>query len=350
MKIKTVWVSHVVCWVLFITYEISVIAILTGKTFPTIDYLLSYAVNIILFYFSGHVVMPTLNENKFKSFWLFPTLLISEICGYLLLMTAINKLGLFIDSKKFNIFSYDKSSLLRSLWRGIYFIMLSVAYWFGFRNAAQKKHINDLKIENLHSRLEKTKLERNIVKTENAYLRSQINPHLLFNILNFLYSSLYDLSQDAARCVILLADIMSYSLAKLNEDGKVGLNEEIKQIKNLIELNQLRFKHKLYLNLAIEADEEQGQIIPLVLVTFVENIFMHGELTDKNNQAQVSIINNDKGLQYKSVNKKKVEISLGNGIGIKNACMRLETYYSGHYSLYIDDSDDFYVVNLQITL
>ena len=191
-------------------------------------------------------------------------------------------------------------------------------------------------------------LERNLFKAKNAYLTSQINPHLLFNTLNFIYSNLYDVSKKAAEIVLLLSDMMRYSLTEIGEDGKVELSQEVDHIKNMISLNQARFNDKLQIKLNLNGDFTV-RIIPLVLLTFIENVFKHGDLSDHNNPAQINISYYNNILEFYCSNKlRKVNTKRGDAIGIENSKTRLEIAYNKNYVLTTGVEGDKFVTKLTI--
>jgi LytS/YehU family sensor histidine kinase len=152
------------------------------------------------------------------------------------------------------------------------------------------KRIDDLENTQLRNELQNQALEKALLATENAYLKSQINPHFLLNTLNFLYNSVSKLSEKIADSVMTLSDIMRYALTNADEDGKVKLESEIEHISNFIKLNQARFNQRLCIELLMEGDPEGLRIIPLVLITLAENVFKYGDLLSESYPAKINII------------------------------------------------------------
>ena len=111
--------------------------------------------------------------------------------------------------------------------------------------------------------------------SELALLRSQINPHFLFNTLNNLYSLVYKRSDEAPSVVMKLSEIMSYMLYDANSE-KVMLKKEIEYLHSFIELNELRLKEGKVTSFKIEGDYTNQLIPPMLLIPFVENAFKHG--------------------------------------------------------------------------
>jgi len=189
-----------------------------------------------------------------------------------------------------------------------------------------------------------------LLSTENAYLKSQINPHFLLNTLNFLYNSVSKLSGEIAESVLLLSDIMRYALTNADEDGKVWLELEIENIISFIKLNQARFNQRLNINMEVTGSTEGLRIIPLVLITFTENVFKYGDLLNGNYPVKISVNINNGTLTFITQNakRKKVHQYGSHGIGIENVKSRLAMYYQ--YELIIEDSETEYKSTLKVKL
>jgi two-component system LytT family sensor kinase len=343
-------IIHCICWLIFITYEILFITTLTGKPLGFSDYFFPYAINISLFYFHAHFVMELKRGKKgrigFLVFWL-----VLEIVLYLLVIHIAGNLAQAARGIKINPLSIEKFEVLRSVWRGIYFILLGSAYWFAKKSIAQNNKISAMEYERLENLIEKKELEKNLIRSDNAYLRSQVNPHLLFNTLNFIYGAIFEVSEQAAQSVILLSEIMRYSLTEANEDGKVPLSHEITHIKNFISINELRLKGPFAIQTFFQEDETNTRIIPLILMTLVENLFIHADLTAGNaDDSYLYITCRDNELTYLSKNRKKQFSTIGHGLGIPNIMERLKTHYLDKFVLELENTSDFYSVKLEISL
>jgi LytS/YehU family sensor histidine kinase len=198
---------------------------------------------------------------------------------------------------------------------------------------------------------ERQRLELELVSSQNAFLQAQINPHLLFNTLNFIHSEVQEVSETASQAIITLSDMMRYSLVENTMDGKVSLEKEIEQIENLIRINQYRFNNKLCLRLDVEGEFETARIVPLVLVPFVENLFKYADLTDASNPANVRLSVKDGIMEFSTFNKKRKTISFSSpGIGINNIRTRLQSTYGDRFSLELDEHDSDFSVYLKIIL
>jgi len=225
---------------------------------------------------------------------------------------------------------------IAAVFTGIFFIFLSTAFKFGvdwFLNEKVKKN------------LEKEKLI-----AELAFLRSQINPHFLFNSLNNIYSLAYQKSDKAPEAIIKLSEIMRYMLQESNEP-KVKLVREIRYLENYIELQKLRFKGHVFVNLDIGGNYAEQQIAPLILISFIENVFKHGVVSEFESPVKINIRINNSELKFDIRNKKsRLNKDESSGIGLSNVKRRLDLLYPGDYVLNIEEDSETYYCTLSLIL
>jgi LytS/YehU family sensor histidine kinase len=203
---------------------------------------------------------------------------------------------------------------------------------------------------------EKQELDTRNIQTELNFLKSQINPHFLFNTLNSLYALTLKKSDDAPEIVIKLSEMMRYMLYECNEK-KVPLRKEVDYIRNYLDLERLRHK-KTAIRLEVEGETSDLMIAPLIFIAFVENCFKHG-ISHHLSQSYVSIhimIENQE-VNFFVENNKAEKLPMreaarkSGGIGIANVKRRLELMYpEGNYSLEVHDKANTYSVNLWIKL
>ncbi len=342
--------THVILWAIFITYELSYLYLASGKLGNFWDFAPHYLLNMILLYFNTWCLKKTYAEKN----WLLLMVLIIvlEVAVYL----CIHFIGalLFVYLKllpNIDFHSQLRLAIIQEVYRALYFIGISFAYWFALALNAQKKLVFELNNKQLTHEKAIAEMEKNLMQAKNAYLQSQLNPHLLFNTLNFIYNSVRKISEKSATAIMLLADMMRYSLSNASDEGMVGLQKEIDHIFNLIKLNQLRFNEKLNLKIDVGGTFDDELIIPLLLLTFVENIYKHGDLTDPSFAATVSIHCENHLLKMVCINKKKkANLNQGWGIGIKNAETRLAIYYPGRHEIKIADAGPVYMLTLELQL
>jgi len=127
----------------------------------------------------------------------------------------------------------------------------------------------------LESQREKKELQSQTLQSELKFLKSQINPHFLFNTLNSLYALTLKKSDQAPEIVLKLSEMMRYMLYECNE-REVPLSKEINYLKNYLELEKIRQGKKMEINFAMDGEVGHQKIAPLMFIPFVENSFKHG--------------------------------------------------------------------------
>ena len=188
-------------------------------------------------------------------------------------------------------------------------------------------------------------------QTELQFLRTQLNPHFLFNSLNSIYSLVRNKSNDAPEAVITLSELMRYMLYEANQE-QVLLKKEIAYIKNYIYLQRLRLSNSEKVKLNVQGNYEKKRIYPLLLITFIENAFKYGTdfkgATDV--QIRIQVIKNELVLSVKNIIGSYKKDKDSSGIGLINIENRLQLLYPRAHSLTIVKENGYYEVLLKITL
>ena len=182
---------------------------------------------------------------------------------------------------------------------------------------------------------------------EIKFLKSQLNPHFIFNSLNNIYSLAYFKSEKALLAIEKFSDMMRYTTYKSQKD-EISLQEEINYIKSIIELEQLR--HEGEFKVVFETDEMNccKKIPPLILFPLVENALKHGFL-DKEHPLHIYIRCSNEKLYFKVKNiisnNKKDAVA---GIGNQNLKKRLDIYFPQKHVFNSYTKDDIYLTELEI--
>jgi two-component system LytT family sensor kinase len=185
---------------------------------------------------------------------------------------------------------------------------------------------------------------------ELQFLKSQLNPHFLFNSLNNIYSLAYQKSDKTADAILKLSEIMRYMIYESN-DSWVGLNKEVEYVQSFVELQKLRFKDGAAVEIKINGEIDGQQIVPLILISFVENAFKHGVANDPEDPIRINIIANQKILHFSVSNKKsKTNKDAMGGVGLNNVERRLQLLYPERYKLNIVNSATHYTTELMLDL
>ncbi|MEM9886297.1 MAG: histidine kinase [Bacteroidota bacterium] len=216
----------------------------------------------------------------------------------------------------------------------IYYVILHGAtgllFFFIQYTQFKERQERDLIIENQHTQL--------------AYLRSQINPHFLFNTLNNIYSLVYQKSDNALKSVEKLTALLRYGLYEQAE--RVPLEREIAHLQNFIELERMRYDFPVEIHFEITLKDKNIQIPPFLLIPFVENAFKHGDmkypidiqLNTKERQLYFQVKNHIK-------NKQKDQVG---GIGLENIRKRLHLIYGQKQSLEIREKEGIFEAHLSL--
>jgi len=184
-------------------------------------------------------------------------------------------------------------------------------------------------------------------------LTAQIHPHFLFNTLNNIYSQTQDESPKGSAMIMGLSDLLRYILYE-GQKALVPLHQELKMVKEYIQLEKLRYGNKLEVHLQMPDNPADILIAPLILLPFIENCFKHGASKILQSPwVNLSVVLKDETLTMKLMNGK---VQLQNhekeqpGIGIKNVRQRLDLLYTGKYNLKISEDEEVFVVDLWVKL
>ncbi|SEP40303.1 sensor histidine kinase [Mucilaginibacter sp. OK283] len=197
-------------------------------------------------------------------------------------------------------------------------------------------------------------LETVNVKMELQFLRSQISPHFIFNLINTLVSLARKKSELLEDSLINLAQLLRYMLYDIN-DQHIPLNKEIEYLKTYVDLQLLRFGDGISFNLLVNGSFEGYNIEPMILIPFIENTFKHGTDSVAHPLIDVAICVNEKkrilNMTVKnSVNKISKNQDHRQGIGLANVQRRLMLLYPGRHQILLSETNDTYNVNLEISL
>lgn len=196
------------------------------------------------------------------------------------------------------------------------------------------------------------KLEEQNRSAELNFLRSQINPHFLFNTLNNINALIRLQPTEAEKAVGTLSELMRYMLQS-GKDSKIEIGKELQYLKNYIALQKLRLQKNFNLQIDLKASDEHLLIEPLLLISFVENTFKHGVSGENDdfisikveaNEAELIIETKNKLLQLANTNE------IASGIGLNNVKKRLELAYPKKYSFHTSSNNGIYSTYLNIQL
>ena len=197
-------------------------------------------------------------------------------------------------------------------------------------------------------------LEKEKTDSELKYLKSQINPHFLFNTLNTIYGLSLENSAKTPNLILKLSDFLSFSLYESNQK-MIPLEKEIALMNDFIALEANRFEDRVKVKIEIQGNVLKSVFIPpLILVPFVENAFKHS----LKNETEIATINiylsaNEDKVIFKVENSKPIESvsdNKKNGLGLINIQKRLDIVYGDKYKLNIFEDSSKYTIDLLILI
>jgi two-component system LytT family sensor kinase len=335
---------HFIFWLFFISLCIMGI-VGSRRTFTSYEILVLFGyygcINISIFYINYTLLIPQLVkvQKKYGLYVLSIGLLILVMGVLKTVLASLNSDVLLTEinpdtGKK--ITSDISAYAVQTIFASGFFIVVSSLLKFAIDWFAYERVQRDLESEKKDMELQ--------------FLKSQLNPHFLFNSLNNIYSLAYQKSDKTADAILKLSEIMRYMIYESN-DRWVSLSKEIEYVQSFIELQKLRFKDGASVVLTLNGEIDDQQIVPLILIAFVENAFKHGVANDPKDPILINLIANQKILHFSIQNKKnnsnKDEMG---GVGLNNVERRLQLLYPERYKLNILNSPTHYTSELMLDL
>lgn len=277
-------------------------------------YLLKNRTLVFFAYFTSSFMLTLLLEQFFMAFW------------------NNTKISLFIIPNSFSSPSF---------------------YWLALENLFVIILASSIKLvkQRYENQRETDELKRKNLETELQLLKSQINPHFLFNTLNNINSLIFINQQKTYETVIKLSELLRYMIYDTKAE-KVFLKDEINAINNYVELQRIRLQDPDYISFQIDGLPNNIRIAPMLFIPFVENTFKHGkkDIKDRPGIRIIFEISKDK-LVFKTQNhiKEKQDNQKG-GVGIENAKRRLELIYPNSHILSISSEKGVFIVQLTIEI
>ncbi len=194
-------------------------------------------------------------------------------------------------------------------------------------------------------------MSRQRSESELKLLRSQINPHFLFNALNDIYALSVMDSDRTSESIMQLSELLRYVLYECNS-GAVPLDKEVKYIQDYLALFQLKKEDDLDIRIDFPKGKIEKYIQPMILIPFVENALKHGDLTiDENAWISIDLEALDDRINFSienSISNSEMQKDAASGIGLENVVKRLDILYKGKYDLNIENAGEIFSVQLKL--
>ncbi|MGA3014339.1 MAG: sensor histidine kinase [Bacteroidales bacterium] len=337
MKRNVKILIHVIYWFYMVNQLLYPWYINKTESYFWTDATLNLGLSLINFY-AFYFIIPFLIKNR--------NIILSILTGaFFLFIIAVARyyIQIFFWKDIIHLPQKEMTNLNEWFYAGLRLSIISGAYAILIKFAIDWFDTQKLKAE----------LVNQTQTSELALLRSQVNPHFLFNTLNNIYSLVCKKSPDAPEAIMKLSSIMRYMLYDANTD-KVLLEKEIEYLESFIELQKLRIRYDNFVELRIDGDVGNKIIAPMLLIPFVENAFKHGDKAVNSPGIRIHLVVSPHKLVFEIINHVKKNFfgqkdKIG-GIGLQNIKRRLEILYPGKYSLETTQENDLYRVNLSILI
>ena len=276
-----------------------------------------------------------------NAYWLVPKFLNRKKWGIYILLVVVCIGGIIVINEIIKIFLFSETMISGPVRMiipfSIFVLLASTVFSFVKENFEKEKERKEKEAENL--------------KTELSFLRSQVNPHFLFNTLNNLVSLARKKSDLLEPSLLKLSGLLQYMLYE-SDDEKISIHKEIEYLNNYIELQKLRFGSDIKIDFFKEVSLDSSiEVVPMILIPFVENAFKHGVVLIREPEISIQLVLTGNLLTFKVKNKfnpNSEEKDKSSGIGLNNVKRRLNLLYPNSYKLEIFQDSNWHIVNLSI--
>jgi two-component system LytT family sensor kinase len=341
-----IFFQHLLGWFIYALYEEAIVF------FSKIDIstFFAFVINAIVFY-NTWLILRAISRTIRNLFLLIPVLFIVSTA----IIAVIALLKLEIDSLVYHtpvMILATPARISNLIMRTIYFGGMGAAFGFARELIQREREVAQHSIEKAQMLEQQQKLEKQALQAELNVIKSQINPHFVFNTLGFLYAETYKKLPEVGQSIITLSNIMRYALTK-NEDGYSSLESELAYIKDFIKIHESRSK-AFFMKISIESGIIPYKVVSLVLITLIENMFKHGIFNQNTKEATLNITVEDGKLHFYSLNYKNnnsVNKVQSNGIGLNYIRERLTDEYGREgYELLVNETHNNYECTLTMPL
>lgn len=316
-KHSTQILVHILFWMLFVFVSLFMFSKYYWAENPFLQYL---SILVIIVYANNLFLLPFFVKNK----W------------YLLYTLVFVFISFFATQIYCNVFAQCGCSIKKCLsdylWQTITPLIFFSFIWMFFRYIAQQETVK--------------KVEQERTEMELKFLKTQINPHVLFNNLNTIYSYSIEKPNETPDLILKLSDNLKHILYESNSKV-VPLEKELHFIDNYIDFQQIRTQGIKTINYKTSVDKNGYKIAPLLLITIIENAFKHSNV---NSVIDIQIEAENEKLTCTCTNNfDKQKAKKSNAIGLQNLRKRLNLLYLNKHELTIEKTDTF-TITLKINL
>ncbi len=318
-------------WLFFLFYYKRYVEI---NTYTIIASLINLLIAIPTVYTFNYYLIPRfLLKSKYWQFTLYSFIAMLLFVYLQLLMTVF--LILWLLNAERQLFPGMMDVLL--LFLNIFFIVFVAVSIKFYKRWTEKEHRAQA-------------VEKEKVEAELQMLKTQINPHFLFNTLNSIYALALKKSDQTAETVLKLSDLLDYILYKI-DTPEVPISDEIHIVNNYIELEKIRFADRMDIDFTVDIKNNLVTIPPMLIIPFVENAFKHGvaKSLDKS-WIKIALVESDDFIEIEVSNSKKQmeEKESGAGIGMENTLRRLKLIFEDKFVFEKNESRNKFQIKLKL--
>lgn len=340
-------IIHLSIWILgFITvkiYDFLTVSYFDYREYTYFSLVFGTIINAIIIYGNSQFLLPKTLKKRLGLFSYILSIIISVI-----VLSFIEGFADYLFNKFLNPFWDNINTELSIEYFDftlfINFLFLLISFGYGFT------------LQWYNNEIQKRKLIQDNIQTELNMLKTQIQPHFLFNTLNNIFG-IAQKNKDSvvANSISKLADIMRY-LTYETKDGKIVVSKEIEYLSNYIELQKLRFSQddKIKIEFSTKGDFKNAFIEQLILLPLVENAFKHGISLQNETEIiiDLKIEKNRLNFQVKNtINPVKNKISKNeSGVGLENLKKRLDLLYPQKHQLIKHEEQNYFEAFLTLEL
>jgi two-component system, LytTR family, sensor kinase len=343
---------HIVFWIVMFEWFLFQSHWMLGDSYTNVSFIIAlcrYAMVIFIFYAVSYVIL-VLQVGIWKPWFMSLLLMLFFLIAYCLMMYFL--FGYFC--RKYPDIAPSFRNVYKSMsehgpWT---FLRSPLVFYFNFEQLGlavfPAMAIKIFRLS-LQKGVNTLKLEKNNLELELNFLRSQINPHFLFNTLNSLYSLIEEKDALAASIIASLSDMMRYALYESNVP-EVEVIRELEFIKGYVEIQNVRHSNRISIEMKFDEDIHTQKVPPLLLVTFLENAVKHGLDKIEKTYIEIKAYREDGNFCFfirNSKSRKAVKLEEG-GIGMRNTRRRLDILYPNRHKLDIKETEKEFTVLLKI--
>jgi len=309
---------HILFWVLFVFVSLFIFSEYYWVQNPFLQYL---SILVVIVYLNNFILLPFFVKKRMYVLYIFVFAIISFLATQLY-CNAFRRCSCSI-----------MNCLSEYLWQSLVPLIFFSFIWMLYRYIDKQEEVERIKKEHTEMELK--------------FLKSQINPHVLFNNLNTIYSYSIEKPNEVPDMILMLSDNLKHVLYESNSKT-IALEKELQFLDNYIKFQKIRTEGVKRINYKVDIDSKHHQIAPLLLITIIENAFKHSTL---NSDIDILIKVNHGVLDFSCQNDFNREAVSTDDfkIGLQNLEKRLQLIYKDDYEFKITKTDTF-IVYLKLNL